>query len=341
MSACTRMLTSVVMLGFFIRSVAAQEIAAPPKSLLQDKSAPAGVAATVNGQQITETAVQRGLKRLPKEKQTEARTEILDFLIDNVLVDQHLQQLRIEVDKKEIEARFEQMRNEIKKSGQTYEKVLEQLQLTEEELRAQLTAELRWEKYCQEQVKDLDLQNFFDKNREMFDGSMVRGRHILIAPPTKDALAGEQAKKKVTQMKEQLEEDVARELAKLPAGTENLVREKARTRYLDDAFAKLARAESSCPSKEQGGDLGWFPRAGSMVEPFARAAFALKPYELSEAVATPFGYHLILVTDLRKGKETKFEDIKEVVRDVYSEQIRTGLCGRLKVKARIEIAGKS
>ena len=31
-----------------------------------------------------------------------------------------------------------------------------------------------------------------------------------------------------------------------------------------------------------------------MVEPFAQAAFALKPYQLSDVVMTQYGYHLIL-----------------------------------------------
>ena len=57
-------------------------------------------------------------------------------------------------------------------------------------------------------------------------------------------------------------------------------------------FASLAQANSSCPSKARGGDLGEFG-LGQMVKPFEDATVATPVGEISQPVKTQFGYHLI------------------------------------------------
>jgi peptidyl-prolyl cis-trans isomerase C len=296
------------------------------------------VAARVNGQPILEATVRRGLKRLPPQRQAEARAEILDYLVANVLIDQYLQQRQVAVPPADVEARLTLLRDELKKAGKTFEKALEEMGLSETELRNELTGELRWEKFCDAQATEPVLRDIFTKNLDMFDGSRVRARHILLKKedgPTAE-LEG-----KLRQIRKQIEEQAARERPKLDAISDVTAREQARNRLLEDAFATAARAESKCPSKAEGGDLGWFPRSGAMVEPFARAAFALKTGEMSDVVQTPFGCHLILVTDRRPGGETKFEDVRDVVKDVYAEKLREYLTTQLKPAAQIVITPAS
>lgn len=62
-------------------------------------------------------------------------------------------------------------------------------------------------------------------------------------------------------------------------------------------FGALAGEFSSCPSREHGGDLGWFGR-GQMVKPFENAAFKAEPGEVC-VCRTQFGWHVIKVLEKR------------------------------------------
>lgn len=68
-------------------------------------------------------------------------------------------------------------------------------------------------------------------------------------------------------------------------------------------FAALAQAHSDDDgSAAEGGELGFFPR-GRMVEPFEDAAFALDVGAFTqEAVASPFGFHIIEVQERTEMK---------------------------------------
>jgi len=220
---------------------------------------------------------------------------------------------------------------------QTLDKALAKLGLTEDELRGQLTAEMRWEKYANEQITEKDVKEVFDKNPEIFDGSMVRARHILLTPPAGDAAAAEQAKQQLERDKQQIENEVAQGLAKLPATADAITKERERAKLLLDVFAALAKKQSACPSKEQGGDMGWFPRAGSMVEPFAKAAFALKVGEVSDVVTTDYGVHLLKVTDRKPGQPSDYAKIKDEVRELCIEEMRLAKLAEQRKAAHIEI----
>ncbi len=64
------------------------------------------------------------------------------------------------------------------------------------------------------------------------------------------------------------------------------------------SFADAAKEYSKCPSGKTGGDLGFFGK-GRMVKEFEKSAFELSLGEVSEPVKTQFGWHLIVVTDIR------------------------------------------
>jgi peptidyl-prolyl cis-trans isomerase C len=60
-------------------------------------------------------------------------------------------------------------------------------------------------------------------------------------------------------------------------------------------FADVAKANSSCPSSAQGGDLGEFG-PGMMVPEFDKVVFSAAVNTVQGPVKTQFGYHLLEVT---------------------------------------------
>ncbi|HRL77003.1 MAG TPA: SurA N-terminal domain-containing protein [Candidatus Accumulibacter phosphatis] len=134
-------------------------------------------------------------------------------------------------------------------------------------------------------VKDADLQAWYDSHRDRYQqGEERRASHILILMPSGDS---EQAKARARA------EELLDELRKSP-----------------ERFADLARKHSQDPgSAARGGDLGVVAR-GTMVKPFEDAVFSLRENELSDLVQSEFGYHIIMVTGIRPGKQRSFAEVR-------------------------------
>jgi peptidyl-prolyl cis-trans isomerase D len=78
-------------------------------------------------------------------------------------------------------------------------------------------------------------------------------------------------------------------------------------------FAALAMKFSQGPTKDKGGELGWFTR-DKMVEPFAEKAFSMKAGEISEPVRTRFGWHIIKVEQIEEASTTPLKAASEGIR---------------------------
>lgn len=89
-------------------------------------------------------------------------------------------------------------------------------------------------------------------------------------------------------------------------------------------FATLAKEYSEGPSRESGGELGFFER-GAMVPAFEEAVFSMKPGDLSDLVETSFGYHLILVEDVQPAITQKMEDVRAEIEGQLKKQRVRGI----------------
>lgn len=85
-------------------------------------------------------------------------------------------------------------------------------------------------------------------------------------------------------------------------------------------FAALATKNSDDPgSASKGGDLGWIVK-GQTVPEFEKAAFSLKPKELSGIIKTEYGFHIIQVLDHQTAHVQSFEEVKpQLMADAQKE----------------------
>lgn len=147
-------------------------------------------------------------------------------------------------------------------------------------------------------VSDADVAAYYEQNASRYASKEERrASHILInAAAGAPAAEREAAKAKAA--------DVLAQATKSPA-----------------TFAELARKHSQdSGSAPSGGDLGFFQR-GAMVKPFEDAAFALDKGALSGVVESDFGYHVILLTDIKPSVVRPLAQVKAEIEAELKKQM--------------------
>jgi peptidyl-prolyl cis-trans isomerase D len=184
----------------------------------------------------------------------------------------------------EAKARFESRKEEYRVPER---RILSYLALGPEAMRSRVT------------LTDADLDTYFKQHQDEFkQGEQTCASHVLVkvkaSPEAKEGHPDEEARLRAQNALDQVK-----------AGAD---------------FAAVASALSEdAGSKDNGGDLGCFPR-GSMVPAFDEAAFSLAPGQTSELVKTDFGYHVIRVRERRPESVPAFSQVKERIRAILGNQ---------------------
>jgi peptidyl-prolyl cis-trans isomerase C len=148
-------------------------------------------------------------------------------------------------------------------------------------------------------ISDAELKKEYEKRKPELGGKELKARHILV----------------------EKEADAKAVIAELNKGAD---------------FATLAGKKSTGPSAVNGGDLGWFS-PGQMVKPFSDAAAKLKKGSYTKSpVKTQFGWHVILLEDMRSVNPQKFDDIKEQIRVGLQNKLIEAYISGLRGKAKID-----
>jgi len=236
----------------------------------------------------------------PQERRMIAAKAIED-LVNQRLLQRLFKKRGVSVEDAEVDRRLEGLREQLAGRGTSLEAMLASTGRDEAALREQMATDMAISQLLTPLLTSQRLQDVFEQHRRSLDGTRLRLSHILLRP---DAAHGEQA--------------FARRL-------EQAKSIRAAIQSGSIAFEDAARLHSAGPSRRRGGDLGFFSRKGPHVESFLAAAFALQPGEVSEPLATPFGIHLITITDEQPGKaglqETRSEVEQILARSLLAEML--------------------
>jgi parvulin-like peptidyl-prolyl isomerase len=158
------------------------------------------------------------------------------------------------------------------------------------------------------QVTDKEVKAYYEENKKRFITPLeLKASHILVE-----------------------KESEAKEIIKTLSSSKDLKKD----------FPELAKTKSIGPSKQNGGDLGWFTKE-KMLPEFSDAAASLKVGTITKkAVKSQYGYHIIYLEDKKEPKTLEFDKIEkqikqELLQVTFVKKVQK-IAEDLKSKAKIE-----
>lgn len=351
-----------------VRPAGGAETAAPAASKVER------TIAVVNNEPIfaselereSEPFIERYKKTAPEKEKTqeklgELKKEILEKLVEEKLLTQEAKNRKIRVTKIEVERGIDQFKEPFSMDPQGKPRPPAQVEKAfQDQLQKEGMTQTQFTKRVEEQImkvklieqdvkakvqlpKDEEVRKFFEKIQnkiagkpvegvseeenvelnqiskylERMTGEQVRIRHILIRSAKDDAPAEKAAAKKKI-------DEVAQ---KLKGGED---------------FSLLAKKYSEDPlSKDRGGDLGFIAKGDLGLPEIDDVIFKMKEAEVSPAVASEIGFHLIKMVEKKAPHQLEYDDIKDDLTNYLAQRIFTQKLDKylkdLRAKASIKI----
>lgn len=281
------------------------------------------VVAKVNGESISADALNEQLEQLKKQypnmftgadgegRLLDFKQRLLDNMINQKLVEQAAKDKGIKVSDDDIQKQIDQLKAGFKDQAQ-FDEALKSAGMTIDALKTQIRNQLVTQKLIESlaassKVSEADVKSYYEKNQtQFFQKAAKKASHILFKPEDKAA-----AQKVLEQVKD---------------GGDF------------EALAKKNSVDTATASK--GGDLGW--PTTSYVPEFQAALDKLKKGDTTkDLVQSPFGWHIIRVTDERAGVQQPLEEVKTQIEQIIVQQRRgdayQSFLDDLRKNAKIEI----
>jgi peptidyl-prolyl cis-trans isomerase C len=278
------------------------------------------VATVTSGEQtekITKGEVIEFLRnfQLPSDEPEEVYNAAVERVVNTKLLLMFLARQRISISAPKIDEQLELFKRQLKEGGQDMATLLLQSNMSMDELRDKYEKRLRWTEYLDAKATEATLRKHLAERRDFFSNSMVRVSHIMLkVEPNATAAEKEKVKQKLLGIKKQIENGTI-------------------------TFAAAANKYSEDPANAEGagGDLDYISLQAGLVEEFTDVAFKLKKGLVSDPVETPFGFHLLQVTDRKDGRLPDFDQNKVYIRTDYGNQLQKTIVTAERKTAKIDI----
>jgi peptidyl-prolyl cis-trans isomerase C len=239
----------------------------------------------------------------------------IDNKVNTKLLLMYLGRQKVAVAPEKVDEELEKLKQKLKSEGQDLASALLQTNTSMDDVRKQIEERTRWQEFLRTKATDAELRKYVANHRDLFRGTQIRASHILLKlEPNASVADKEKVKEKLASIKKEIE-----------GGTISFA--AAANKYSDDP----ANAGGA------GGDLDYFSLNTGLIEEFTDVAFKLKKGMISDPVETPFGFHLIQVTDRKEGKEPDFEQNKPYIYNAYATDLQKEVVAAEKKMAKIDI----
>ena len=268
------------------------------------------VLATVTDDDVTDK-VTKGelvnfLSRYPipaNENREQVYHDAVDSLVNTKLLTMFLNRQKIAVPPGKIEEEIARLEQQLKAEGQDLATALLENNIAHGRHQEGAREPDPLVEYVKAKATDAELRRYVAANRDLFSGTQVRASHILLkVDPTPRRPRRRRSSRSCWASRSDIE-----------AGK--------------ISFAEAANKYSEDPANAggAGGDLDYFTLNSGFIHEFTDVAFKLKKGAISDPVETPYGYHLIQVTDRKEGRPVDFEQNKPYIHNVYAGELQKDL----------------
>jgi len=281
------------------------------------RSAPANVAATINGRAITFADLDKQFKRqFPGQPESASpdqlqiqKLEVLRVMIDDEIMLQRAEKLSLIATDAEVETKFNEIRAPY--TQEEFQKQLDARKMTVEEVKSQLRRDLSVQKLFNKEITsqisitDKDVSDFFNSNKNLFNfvEPQIHIAQLLVTPQPDPNVRN--LKRDKAQNEEQAQKKILSLWERLKQGED---------------FAMLAQNYSEDPNTTStGGDMGFIPESSlEKADPQLRKlVLEMPPGQFSRPLRTPEGYRILRVISREPAGQRDLNDprVQQTIRD--------------------------